>query len=182
MADMTIKNCLQCNKAFRTFPCRLKNGEGKYCSKSCGGEGTQKILMSKPTYQAFWEGKKFIKEHRRKIGEAHTGEKHYLWIKDRSQLKTDERKKGYDSRYKCWMREVKNRDNWKCKILNKDCKGRLEAHHILNWQDFPELRYEINNGITLCVAHHPRSRAKENELSPYFKELVAVSKELNWLK
>ena len=34
-----------------------------------------------------------------------------------------------------------------------------------------------NNGITLCFAHHPRKRAEEKRLSPYFMELVSVSKE-----
>lgn len=68
-------------------------------------------------------------------------------------------------------------DNWKCRIINNDCKGRLEAHHILNWKDYSELRYDINNGITLCHAHHPRGRANEKRLSPYFMELVSVSKE-----
>ena len=85
-------------------------------------------------------------------------------------------KKHLDCQYREWMLAVKNRDNWKCKINNNDCSGRLESHHILNWKDYPELRYEINNGITLCHAHHPRKRAEEKRLSPYFKELVSVSK------
>jgi hypothetical protein len=84
--------------------------------------------------------------------------------------------------YKCsgkfsWTLEIKNRDNWKCRISNNDCKGHLESHHILNWVDYPELRYDINNGITLYVAHHPRKWAEEKRLSPYFMELVSVSKE-----
>lgn len=57
-----------------------------------------------------------------------------------------------------------------------NCKGRLEAHHILSWKDYPELRYDINNGITLCHAHHPRKRDEEAELSPYFQSLVAEMK------
>ena len=64
----------------------------------------------------------------------------------------------------------------KSRIADINCSGRLEAHHILDWINYPELRYEINNGITLCHAHHPRGRAKEKELSPYFVELV-TSKE-----
>ena len=79
------------------------------------------------------------------------------------------------SKYKSWMALVKNRDNWKCKIANKDCRGRLEAHHILNWVDYPELRYEINNGITLCQAHHPRKWAEEKRLISEFQKLVSVS-------
>ena len=71
------------------------------------------------------------------------------------------------------MKAVKKRDNWTCRITDVNCGGRLEAHHILDWQNYPELRYQPNNGITLCVAHHPRGRAKEKLMSPYFMELLA---------
>lgn len=79
------------------------------------------------------------------------------------------------SKYKNWASSVKSRDKWKCKIANSDCNGQLEAHHILNWIDYPELRYEINNGITLCHAHHPRKWAEEKRLISEFQELVSVS-------
>lgn len=59
------------------------------------------------------------------------GEKSPKYIKDRTKLYKNE-KKHLDTQYRCWMVDVKNRDNWKCKINNKDCKGRLESHHILN--------------------------------------------------
>ena len=97
------------------------------------------------------------------------------WIKDRNLLKTG-RGKAYDTKYKYWMLLVKKRDSWRCKINNIDCRGRLEAHHILGWQNYSKLRYDINNGITLCLAHHPRSRRGEVELSPYFQKLVAEVK------
>lgn len=101
------------------------------------------------------------------------GEKSSRWIKDRTKLKTEENK-AYNSRYKHWSLEVKRRDNWKCKINNCDCKGRLESHHILTWKDFPELRYEINNGITLCQFHHPHKRSEERRLIPLFQSMVEV--------
>lgn len=104
----------------------------------------------------------------------HKGEKCYNYIKDRSKLvKKQERN---DPAYKEWRMSVWLRDNFKCKIANPDCKGKIEAHHILGWSEFVELRYEINNGITLCHAHHPRKRAEEKRLSPYFQNLVSVSK------
>ncbi len=107
--------------------------------------------------------------HKRRVGVSHP-----RWISDRSKVKAD-RVHAYDSAYKTWMRHVKNRDGWKCKIANGDCSGRVEAHHILGWKDHPELRYQINNGIALCHAHHPKKRAEEKRLSPYFQELVSVS-------
>ena len=92
-------------------------------------------------------------------------ENHPLWISDRNRLVKSE-KKHLDGKYREWMFAVRKRDNWKCRINNSDCNGRLESHHILNWKDYPELRYEIKNGITLCHAHHPRGRKREAELSP----------------
>ena len=60
------------------------------------------------------------------------------------------------------------------KIIAGWNKGKLEAHHILSWSKFPELRYEVNNGITLCHFHHPRKRNDEMTLSPFFQSLVKV--------
>lgn len=45
--------------------------------------------------------------------------------------------------------------------------------HILPWRDFVELRFNTNNGITLCHAHHPRKRSEEARLSPFFQKIVA---------
>jgi len=42
-------------------------------------------------------------------------------------------------------------------------------------RDYPELRYEVNNGITLCHFHHPRKINDEMKLSPYFQELIKVN-------
>jgi hypothetical protein len=107
------------------------------------------------------------------IGNPMYGKKSPQYIEDRSKLKI-----AFDRRTTAcfeWSKNVKKRDNWKCKILNKDCEGRLESHHILDWENYPELRYDINNGITLCHAHHPRGRAKEKKLSPYFQELIKIN-------
>ena len=91
--------------------------------------------------------------------------------KDRTSLRTD-RLKCYDTKYKNWMNEVKNRDNRTCVMNNKDCHGRLEAYHILPWSEFPELRYNINNGISLCQYHHPRKPKDVTKLAPVFTGMV----------
>ena len=78
-----------------------------------------------------------------------------------------------DPLQKQWSREVKNRDNWECQINDKYCSGKVIAHHILTWKDCPELRYTINNGITLCHTHHPRKRVEEKRLVPFFTELIS---------
>jgi len=121
-------------------------------------------------------GVKQTEEHKRKISEAlkgkYCGEKNHRWNPNREEVRYDRRN---DPEYKQWRKQVWIRDNWKCKINNQDCKGKIKAHHILPWRDFPELRYNINNGITLCQAHHPLKRAEEKRLIPFFQGLVPVS-------
>lgn len=101
------------------------------------------------------------------------GFQHYLWIEDRTQLKKDNRRG--DSAYGEWRKQTWTRDNFKCRIADENCSGKIEAHHILGWAEYPELRYQLNNGITLCHAHHPRRRAEEKRLIPTFQELVSMS-------
>lgn len=135
-----------------------KNWLGKHRSE----ETKQKISKNNSRY---WFGRKD------KVGLKK--EKHWHWKEDRSLLIKNE-KKHLDGRYREWALKVKNLDHWKCRIGNQDCSGHLEAHHILRWKDHPELRYEVNNGITLCHFHHPRKINDEMRLSPYFLELVKV--------
>jgi hypothetical protein len=115
--------------------------------------------------------RKVSEETKEKIRIAMQGSQHYRWVEDRTKLKTD-RNKSYDTQYKYWMINVKNRDGWQCKINNEDCFGRLEARHILSWKEYPELRYNIDNGITLCKHHHPIKKEKAQEMVQVFKQLI----------
>lgn len=51
-----------------------------------------------------------------------------------------------------WRNQVLLRDDFEC----KKCKTSwsLEAHHIYSYKHEPDLRYDINNGITLCFDCH----------------------------
>ncbi len=51
-----------------------------------------------------------------------------------------------------WRQSVFMRDKWLCR---KCWKGkRLHAHHIKNFSQYPELRFSVDNWITLCKDHH----------------------------
>ncbi|MEK6830396.1 MAG: hypothetical protein AABY15_09855 [Nanoarchaeota archaeon] len=77
-----------------------------------------------------------------------------------------------DSLYQLWVERVKKRDSWKCKMENQDCFGYCVVHHILSWREYPELRYEVNNGITLCQFHHPRKRVDEQKMIPILQSII----------
>lgn len=108
------------------------------------------------------------------LSEERKGKNHFRWIKDRNKLKRygDDQKNRRSSAYVTWRKEVWTRDKFKCRMLNSECRGRIEAHHILSYTSYPDLRYDINNGITLCHFHHPRKRVEEARLSPFFHNLI----------
>lgn len=58
-----------------------------------------------------------------------------------------------DTNYKNWRKSVFSRDDFTCQICY--IKGyRLHADHIKSWAKYPELRFELSNGRTLCEACH----------------------------
>jgi len=69
-------------------------------------------------------------------------------------LKTDESKL-FRKRieYRLWRESIFKRDDWTCKKCGIK-GGKLHPHHVQNFSKYLELRFDINNGITLCVKHH----------------------------
>jgi 5-methylcytosine-specific restriction endonuclease McrA len=54
-----------------------------------------------------------------------------------------------------WAKAVKVRDDFTCQIC--DVRGvYLEAHHIWSWNEFPELRFDLDTGRSLCLRCHTR--------------------------
>jgi 5-methylcytosine-specific restriction endonuclease McrA len=53
-----------------------------------------------------------------------------------------------------WSFDVKARDGFACCHCGDDRGGNLHAHHIKSWARHPELRFDLENGITVCDACH----------------------------
>ena len=53
---------------------------------------------------------------------------------------------------------VLRRDRWRCVAAvcwrEVECRGRLDAHHVEPVSRAPERRFDVDNGKTLCRAHH----------------------------
>ena len=116
----------------------------------------RKIVLSRPDFRYYWQGR--------------TGDKSANWKGGLpNRVMSNERN---NSAYKEWVRLVKKRDKNICKLKDKSCSGYNIVHHIKSWKCYPELRYKINNGITLCQAHHPKKRAEEKQLEDVFQNLI----------
>jgi len=55
-----------------------------------------------------------------------------------------------------WSKQVKERDGHKCFLCGSD-EG-LIAHHVLPSKTWPESRFDLLNGISLCKKHHAFGR------------------------
>lgn len=87
-------------------------------------------------------------------------------------------KRNYDDPiYKKFRNEVLKRDNFTCQMCNNSNKKTWKAvHHIIKWSSSASLRYDPDNGITLCHQCHKEVTGKEQYYVSYFAEKVKVNK------
>jgi len=124
-----------------TLECRYCNGKfevyrswkfRKCCSKKCDGLYRKSVRMGR---------------------ERMLGKLNPMWRGGDS----DKERRSAD--YKDWRIEVFKRDGFTCQgcgYFNGCGEKRrdLNAHHIVPWIESIELRYEVDNGKTLCVPCH----------------------------
>lgn len=148
--------CKMCNKQFDFYPYDIK--ERKFCNLKC-------YWNSKKGSTGYWVGKKRSEEDKIKMSLNRIGitakEKHPLWKGGVSPVNHKIRN---SFEYKEWRKNVFRRDNWTCVFCGYRSVGKInkrsdiEADHIKRFSDYPELRFAIDNGRTLCVPCHKTTR------------------------
>ena len=109
------------------------------------------------------KGKKWPEEVRRKNSEAHKGVKSYLW---KGGISKENKLIRESIDYKLWRETVFKRDDYTCVWCGDKTGGNLNADHIKPFALFPELRFAIDNGRTLCVPCHKETKSY---LNPHMK-------------
>ena len=80
------------------------------------------------------------------------GENHYNWKGGVTQMLPNNRRAKHVELNQ-WAKKVYKKDNYTCQICHEKGKN-LHAHHIKAFADYPEGRFDILNGITLCKSCH----------------------------
>ena len=58
--------------------------------------------------------------------------------------------------YRRWRSFVFRRDDYTCQTCNKK-GGEIQADHIKPWAFYPDLRFSVDNGRTLCKDCHRKT-------------------------
>ena len=122
-----IKNCAWCGNPFIS---KNRHINQKYCSIAC----KEAVKIGKPTYPNI-TGKRGSKPRTYHL----TKREKYGNIFDRD-----------------WRIKIFERDNYTCQECNNR-GGRLQAHHIKSYREYPELRHDLDNGETLCIDCHKQT-------------------------
>ena len=81
------------------------------------------------------------------------GENSHLWND-----KLDDVIRCTDRRYAlgvvAWRKAIYEKDGYACQCCGDRTGGNLNAHHIESWDMNPKLRFNLDNGVTLCDVCH----------------------------
>lgn len=165
----TVFVCPVCGKDFYRKPSDAKKDKSKRCSEAChhAAMRTNDPLACewcgkeyyRPKSQVLWRGSSTCS--RACLGKLKTqrqsGENNCLW---KGGISSVGRRLRASSKWKAWRNAVFTRDNWTCQqcgARNHDGNGgtiALHPHHIKPFSMYPDVRFDVNNGITYCVDCH----------------------------
>ncbi len=81
----------------------------------------------------------------------------------------------FSPEYKAWRKMVFERDNYTCVLCSNGSGGNLEADHIEPQSQYPELRFDINNGRTLCKECHRKTPTYGEKAKHYKRKFELIS-------
>lgn len=133
---------------------RFKPGQVPWNKGKTLSEDHKKKLSDAHKGQLPWNtGKKrgpHSEETKRKMSIAHKGVKSHRW---KGGITPENHLIRTSSEFKQWREAVFERDNYTCQACGQH-SGYLHPHHILPFATYPEARFVVANGQTLCKSCH----------------------------
>lgn len=100
------------------------------------------------------------------------------WAKD-DYFNSDKYAKYRTPQYIAWRTACLRRDNYKCVVCGRGRPAPLQVDHIIAWSVSVELRFEVDNGQTLCIPCHKRTPTYGRKASTYHS---TYEKNAEWVR
>lgn len=152
--------CKNCGEDILAYKASMIKPNRMYCSGSCRmvyknkTDNPARTLSAKMKNAVHahirFSGIAKSPEHITNMRLANLGEKSHFW---KGGLTDENRKLRNSSFCKSWKKSIMARDKFTCVICGQ-IGGRLEVDHILPWCNYPEKRFDMENGRTLCKTCH----------------------------
>lgn len=107
------------------------------------------------------EQKKYLSQRMRECGNTTKGSRSARWKGGITPINKSWRN---SVEAKDWRKAVFERDCYTCQSCGDSSGGNLNAHHIKHFASYPELRFDVNNGITLCEVCHKAAHYKPDSI------------------
>lgn len=161
---LRTKICSGCREPFQ---CRKT--ATRFCSRSCGARSRLPSTYGnrgvKKGTEPWNKGINYIRpdyrhseQTRQAISRAQLGNGRPRKTPENYRLRRSER-------YRVWRKAVFERDDYRCQAegcgarSTKGCRVEIQAHHIKEFALYPELRFEVSNGLTLCRPCHIKTES-----------------------
>lgn len=139
---------------FTLEECRNGKGKKRGSFTKEWRENISKGMKKLPSWNDGSEKAKKRLEQVKMMGKKNKGENHHSWKGGVWKNTNLAIRKSLE--YKLWRIAVFERDNYTC-IWCGQIGGELNADHIKPFSQYPELRFAIDNGRTLCVSCHKKT-------------------------
>jgi 5-methylcytosine-specific restriction endonuclease McrA len=146
--------CAHCGKEFERLSSQVNGKYDIYCSTECQNKG---------------------------YGLRHRGENHHRYNPN---LTDEDRGKTTTTlEYIEWRKSVFKRDNYTCQCCGDSKGGNLNGHHLNSRDMYPQEKYDVNNGITLCDKCHKDFHhiyGYGNNTKEQYSEFIHNNKPINY--
>jgi len=187
-----MKPCSICGTEVYRKAWKLRDRPTVYCSRACyevwwkanlpvyksgadtynwkGGD-IKKVCLT--CEKVFHVGRNHMAEGRKYCsvkcsGMAHSGLNSPSW---KGGISSERTKVVNTDEYRNWRKAVYARDHYRCILCLRHMRS-FHAHHIKRFVDYPELRLNVDNGVTLCERCHRQVHMMEPEFEPILRSRI----------
>lgn len=148
-----VKVCERCGATFEVHPHRFN---ARWCSKACWSDRTPWLLCPVCGVRFKSNANRRVYCSRACQGRGMVGAASGHWKGGRS-LTNERARRSPD--LAAWRQAVFERDSWTCQHCCATTE--LHAHHVEHWARNEARRFDVSNGLTLCIVCHGKVHGRD---------------------